>query len=87
MELKVETGKTTHVTIEADGQRVFGGNIREGDEHSFTAKDKFEVEAKDAGALLLELNGKILAPVSSPGRSGKVTLTRDSLKETAGGTN
>jgi cytoskeleton protein RodZ len=87
LELKVETGKVTHVTIEADGQRVFGGNIREGDEHSFTAKDKFEVEAKDAGALLLELNGKILAPVGPPGHSGKVTLTRDSLKETAGGTN
>jgi len=87
LELKVETGKTTHVTIEADGQRVFAGNIREGDEHSFTAKDKFEVEAKDAGALLLELNGKILAPVGPPGRSGKVTLTRDSVKEAAGGTN
>ena len=87
LELQVETGRVTHVTVDADGQRVFAGNIREGDEHNFTAKDKFEIEAKDTGALLLELNGKTLAPVGPPGHSGKVTLTRDSLKDLAGGTN
>jgi cytoskeletal protein RodZ len=87
LELQVETGRATHVTVDADGQRVFAGNIREGDEHNFTAKDKFEIEAKDTGALLLELNGKTLAPVGPPGHSGKVTLTRDSLKDIVGGTN
>jgi cytoskeleton protein RodZ len=87
LELKVETDKATRVTIEADGQRVFAGNIREGDEHSFTAEDNFKVEAKDGGAVLLELNGKTLAPIGPRGHSGKITLNRDSLKDATGGNN
>jgi cytoskeleton protein RodZ len=86
-ELKVESGKTTHVTVDADGDRVFEGDVKSGEERSFVALNKFEVSARDAGALLLELNGKTLAPIGPRGQAGKVTLTRDSLKDAAGGTN
>jgi cytoskeleton protein RodZ len=86
-ELKVEAGKTTRVTVEADAHRVFQGTMKAGEDHVFTARDKIQVSAGDAGALQLELNGKTLAPMGPPGHEGKATLTRESLKGTAGGGN
>jgi len=53
-----------------------------GEDRIFTARDKIQISADDAGALLLELNGKILAPMGPPGHEGKATLTRESLKGT-----
>jgi hypothetical protein len=37
--------------------------------------------------LHLELNGKAIPPIGPSGHSAKITLTRDSLKETTGGGN
>ena len=85
--LKVEAGKTTSVTVEADARRVFEGTMKAGQDYTFTARDKIQVSAHDAGALLLELNGKALAPIGPPGQEGTATLTRESLKGTAGGGN
>ena len=87
LDLKVEAGKTTDVTVEADGQRVFEGVLPAGERRTFTAQEKFIVSARDAGALLLELDGQTLAPIGPPGRAGKVTLTREALKGTSGGAN
>jgi hypothetical protein len=85
--LKIEAGKNTKVTVEADSDPVFNGTMKAGEDHSFTAKDRFDVSARDAGALQLELNGKTLAPIGPPGQAGKVTVTREALKGTTGGTN
>jgi cytoskeletal protein RodZ len=87
MELKVEAVKKTKVKIDADGDRVFDETLKAGENHTFEAKDQFQVDARDAGALLLELNGKTLAPIGPPGHSGKITLTREALKGAAGGGN
>ena len=86
-ELKVEADKTTRVIVEADAHRVFQGTMKSGEGRIFTARDKFQVSAGDAGALLLELNGKTLAPIGPPGHEGTTTLTRESLKGAAGGGN
>ena len=86
-ELKIEAGKATRVTVETDAHRVFEGTMKAGESHTFTAQDKFQVSARDAGALLLELNGKTLAPMGPPGHAGKVTLTREALKGAMGGNN
>ena len=86
-ELKIEAGKKTKVTVNADANRVFSGTMKPGENRTFSAKDRFEVSAKDAGALLLEMNGKTLAPIGPPGHAAKVTLTRDALKEAPGGEN
>jgi cytoskeleton protein RodZ len=84
--LKVEAEKTTHVTVDADAQRVYDGTMKAGEGRVFTVRDRIEVSAGDAGALRLELNGKALAPIGQAGHEGKATLTRESLKGTAGGT-
>jgi hypothetical protein len=82
----VEAEKTTHVTVDADAQRVYDGTMKAGEGRVFTVRDRIEVSAGDAGALRLELNGKALAPIGQAGHEGKATLTRESLKGTAGGT-
>ena len=87
MELKIQAGKRTKVTIVADKDMVFDGTMKAGENHFFSAADHFQVTAKDAGVLHMELNGKTLAPIGPAGHAGKVTLTRDFLKGAAGGGN
>src|SRR5512135_1329710 len=86
-DLKIEAGRKTKVAVDADSNRVFEGTMKAGENRTFSAKDRFDVSAKDAGALLLELNGKTLAPIGPHGHAGKVTLTRDALKGASGGGN
>jgi cytoskeleton protein RodZ len=86
-ELKVEADRTTRVIVESDAHRVFAGTMKSGEGRVFTARDKIQLSAGDAGALLLELNGKTLAPIGPPGHEGQATLTRGSLNGTAGGGN
>jgi cytoskeleton protein RodZ len=86
-ELKIEADKRTKVIVLADNDMVFDGNMKAGENHFFSAADHFQVSAKDAGALHLELNGKTLAPLGPPGHAGKITLTRDALKGASGGGN
>jgi cytoskeletal protein RodZ len=85
--LKVAAEKKTKVTIDADTDQLFSGTLKAGENRVFSAKDRFDVSARDAGALSLELNGKTLAPIGAPGKSGKITLTREALKGAAGGAN
>jgi hypothetical protein len=80
LQLKIEAGKGTSLTVSADGNRVFDGSMIAGQSREFAAQEAFKVRAQDAGALLLELNGQVLAPVGPPGRSGEVVLTRADLK-------
>jgi cytoskeleton protein RodZ len=84
LQLKIEAGKGTSLTVSADGNRVFDGSMIAGQSREFAAQEAFKVQAQDAGALLLELNGQMLAPVGPPGRSGEVTLTRSDLKTDGG---
>jgi len=85
--LKIETGKRMKVVVVADNEVVFDGPMKAGENHFFSATDHFQVSAKDAGALHLDLNGKALAPIGPPGHSARVTLTRDALKGVPGGAN
>jgi cytoskeleton protein RodZ len=86
-ELKIVTTKRTKVIVVADKEVVFDGNMKAKENHFFSATDHFQVSAKDAGAVHMELNGKTLAPIGPGGQSGKVTLTRDTLKGSSGGGN
>jgi cytoskeleton protein RodZ len=85
LQLKIEAGKETSVSVSADGNKVFEGNIIAGQSRTFTAQGAIDISAKDAGALLLELNGQTLAPLGPPGQPGNATLTRSNLKPTGGG--
>lgn len=85
LELKIEAGKETFVTVSTDGINAFEGSMIAGQSRSFMAQNAIYISAKDAGALLLELNGQTLAPLGPPGQPGNLTLTRSNLKPTGGG--
>ncbi len=85
LKLKIEAGKTTSVRVLADGVQLFDGMIFAGSSQKFEAIDNFQVAARDAGALMLQLNGQTLPPIGPPGKPGTVTLTYDSLAKMTGG--
>jgi hypothetical protein len=87
LELKIEAGKETRVSISLDGAKAFDGSIIAGQSRTFAAHDDIDISANDAGALLLELNGQTLAPLGPPGQPGTATLTRSDLKPASGGAN
>jgi cytoskeleton protein RodZ len=87
LQLKIQADKGTNVTVAADGKQVFRAIIPAGQSRTFSARNRLEIRAQDAGAVLLELNGQTIAPIGRPGRPGRIALTRRDLKSTGGGLN
>ena len=85
LELAVSAGRTTTVTIVADGKTVFDGRIAAGKTQRFAAKEQFEVSASNSTAVLLELNGQTLPPLGPLDQPGRATITRKDLKRSSGG--
>jgi len=84
MELKVEAGETSTVSVLADGKVVFSGSLEAQRTLTLHAKTSFTVSSSKSNAVLLELNGHTVAPLGPPGEPGKITLTRDNLKSSPG---
>jgi cytoskeleton protein RodZ len=82
--LKIEAGRATSVRVSVDGHKTFQGKIPAGGSKTFQANQVFYVTARDAGGVLLELNGQTLPPLGPQGRSGSIRLTRESLKQQDG---
>lgn len=80
LELKLEAGKATTIAVYADGVNLFEGQIEKDTKHSFRAREKFEITARDPSALVLSLNGQEVPPFGFPGQPGSKTLTRADLK-------
>jgi len=85
LELAVSAGRTTTVTIVADGKAVFDGRLAAGKTQRFAAKEQFEVSASNSTAVLLELNGQTLPPLGPLDQPGRATITRKDLKRSSGG--
>ena len=83
--LRLQVRKPADVKVSADGKIVFDGAVQPGDSRQFDAQDAFEVSASESSALTLDLNGRSLPPIGTPGESGSVTLTRNDLKPAVGG--
>lgn len=84
MELKVEAGETSTVTVSADGKTVFSGKLDALKALTFHAQRDFTVTASKSNAVLLELNGHTVPPLGPPNQPGKIRLTRDNLKSISG---
>jgi len=85
LQLKIDADKETYLIVFSDGQQIFAGAIFAGESRSFSAKNALTVETQDAGAIRLELNGQMLAPIGPLGQPGKITLGRQDLKSESGG--
>ncbi|MFZ0640943.1 MAG: RodZ domain-containing protein [Candidatus Acidiferrales bacterium] len=84
MELKVEAGETSTVTVSADGKVVFSGKLEALKTLTLHAANSFTVAASKSNAVLLELNGRTVPPLGPPNEPGKITLTRENLKSNPG---
>jgi cytoskeletal protein RodZ len=80
MDLSVSVSSVTRVRVETDGEVVFDGDLRPGENRHFPARDHFLITAADAGAVLLELNGQAMPPLGAPGASGTIKLGHENLR-------
>jgi len=85
LELSVSISSATRVRVIADGKVVLDAELASGENRRFTASHQFEVAAADSSAVLLELNGSMMAPLASPGSSGKMVLSAKNLRQANGG--
>lgn len=86
LDLVVSTSAATRMRIVADGALLLDAELAAGNTRHFSAKQQFEVTAADSSAVLLELNGKAMPPVGSPGASGTIVLSEKDLRQASGGT-
>lgn len=71
----------TWLQVKQDGLVVFRGILRKNSSEIWHAQEKFELRTNNAGAIKLELNGKILSPLGRKGQAlQKVVMTKDGLK-------
>lgn len=84
MQLKVEAGESSTVTVTADGKTVFSGKLDAFKTLTFQAQKSFIISASKSNAVLLELNGRTVPPLGAPNQPGTITLTRDNLKSISG---
>jgi cytoskeletal protein RodZ len=85
VQLKIDAAKDTSLTITADGQPGFSGTLSAGQSRSVSAKATVTVEAQDAGAIRLELNGQALGPIGPSGQPGSITLGQPGASMNEGG--
>jgi cytoskeleton protein RodZ len=86
LDLSVAASAATHIRIVADGSAVYDADMVAGQNLHFSAKKQFEVAAADLSAVLLELNGRPVTPILTPGSSATISLTPKDLRPTASGT-
>ena len=86
LDLAVSTSAATRVRILADGTLLLDAELPAGETRHFSANQQFEVTAADSSAVLLELNGRAMPPVGTPGASGTIVLSQNDLRQASGGT-
>jgi uncharacterized protein DUF4115 len=85
--LKIYADKDTSLTVSSDGSPVFAGSMSAGESRSVTAASTLTVDAQDAGAIRLELNGQPVQAIGRPGQPARITLGNPSAPADAGGHN
>jgi cytoskeletal protein RodZ len=86
LDLAISTSAATRVRILADGTLLLDAELPAGQTRHFSASQQFEVTAADSSAVLLELNGRAMPPVGTPGASGTIVLGQKDLRQASGGT-
>ena len=85
LELSVSASTTTHVRVIVDDHVVLDAQVYAGETLHFTAKSQIDVSATNSAALLLQLNGRAMAPLGPPGTFGRMIYTHRDLRKTNGG--
>jgi cytoskeletal protein RodZ len=80
LDLSLSTSAATRVRILGDDKLLLDSELPAGKTLHFTAKQRFEVSAADSSAVLLQLNGKAMAPLGAPGASGRMVYSHSDLR-------
>ena len=86
LDLKLEAAKAADVKVVADGKPLFEGHMGARQVYRFTAANSLEISSSESSAILLELNGQMVAASGQSGQPGFVTLTQKDIKAVAGET-
>jgi cytoskeleton protein RodZ len=84
LDLKLEAAKAAEVKVVADGKPLFAGHMDARQVYRFTAVDSLEISSSESSAILLELNGQMVAASGQAGQPGFLTLTQKDIKTVAG---
>jgi cytoskeletal protein RodZ len=79
--LSISASASTHVRVIADGKLLTDSQISAGDTLHFTAKQQFDVSATNSSAVLLQLNGRAMPPLGTPGTFGRMVLGQENLRK------
>jgi transcriptional regulator with XRE-family HTH domain len=80
LNLSVSTSGPVHVRILGDDKVLFDSELPAGKTLRFTSKQRFEVSTSNSSAVLLELNGRAMAPLGPPGTFGKMVFGHVDLR-------
>ena len=85
LELAVSASATTHLRVIADDKVLLDSEVYAGETRHFAAKRQIDVSATNSAAVLLQLNGRPMAPLGSPGTFGRMVYTHKDLRQPNGG--
>lgn len=85
LELSLSSSATTHVRVIADDHVLLDAEVYAGETLHFAAKRQFDVTATNSAAVLLQLNGRPMAPLGPPGTFGRMVYTHKDLRQINGG--
>jgi cytoskeleton protein RodZ len=85
LDLAVSTSGPTRVRVVADGRIVLDSRLPSGETRRLFAKTQFVVSATRPEAVLLEMNGQAMPPLTSVGASGTMVLSQKDLRQAPSG--
>jgi cytoskeleton protein RodZ len=85
LDLAVSTSGQTRVRVVADGRIVLDSRLPAGETRRLFAKNQFVVSAAHPEAVLLELNGQAMPPLTSVGAGGTMVLSQKDLRQAPSG--
>ncbi|MBM3244514.1 MAG: DUF4115 domain-containing protein [Candidatus Omnitrophica bacterium] len=79
--LGIRAKENCYVTVRSDGKVLFQGVIKKGRFESWQAKDRFDISVNNAGAVDLEINGKVISNLGRKGRALKnIVIDKEGLR-------
>ena len=85
LELAISTSAPTRVRVVADGRILLDTRLPSGATRRLSAKNQFAVSATHPAAVLLEMNGQAMPPLTSAGPSGTMVLSQKDLRQAPSG--
>ncbi|HEX4378533.1 MAG TPA: RodZ domain-containing protein [Candidatus Acidoferrum sp.] len=85
LDLAVSTSGPTRVRVVADGRIVLDSRLPAGETRRLFAKNQFVISAAHPEAVLLEMNGQAMPPLTSAGASGTMVLSQKDLRQAPSG--